>query len=86
MTPSTPTWSSGFPPTVANMASGPRFWSTSAITTMRLMTNNPAKYGGLEGFGLEIYRTGAVADGADRAEHRVSADQTGTTRPPSRSG
>ncbi len=24
------------------------------ITTMRLMTNNPAKYGGLEGFGLEV--------------------------------
>ena len=24
------------------------------ITTMRLMTNNPAKYGGLQGFGLEI--------------------------------
>ena len=24
------------------------------ITTMRLMTNNPAKYGGLEGFGLEM--------------------------------
>ena len=24
------------------------------ITTMRLITNNPAKYGGLEGFGLEI--------------------------------
>jgi 3,4-dihydroxy 2-butanone 4-phosphate synthase/GTP cyclohydrolase II len=24
------------------------------ITTMRYMTNNPAKYGGLEGFGLEI--------------------------------
>jgi 3,4-dihydroxy 2-butanone 4-phosphate synthase/GTP cyclohydrolase II len=24
------------------------------ITTMRLMTNNPSKYGGLEGFGLEI--------------------------------
>jgi 3,4-dihydroxy 2-butanone 4-phosphate synthase/GTP cyclohydrolase II len=24
------------------------------ITTMRVMTNNPAKYGGLEGFGLEI--------------------------------
>ncbi len=28
------------------------------ITTMRLMTNNPAKYGGLEGYGLEI--TGRV--------------------------
>ncbi|HAM02533.1 MAG TPA: bifunctional 3,4-dihydroxy-2-butanone-4-phosphate synthase/GTP cyclohydrolase II [Acidimicrobiaceae bacterium] len=24
------------------------------VTTMRLMTNNPVKYGGLEGFGLEI--------------------------------
>jgi 3,4-dihydroxy 2-butanone 4-phosphate synthase/GTP cyclohydrolase II len=24
------------------------------ITTMRVITNNPAKYGGLEGFGLEI--------------------------------
>jgi 3,4-dihydroxy 2-butanone 4-phosphate synthase/GTP cyclohydrolase II len=24
------------------------------VTTMRLMTNNPAKYGGLEGFGLQI--------------------------------
>ncbi|MFP3900391.1 MAG: bifunctional 3,4-dihydroxy-2-butanone-4-phosphate synthase/GTP cyclohydrolase II [Acidimicrobiia bacterium] len=24
------------------------------ITTMRLMTNNPAKYGGIEGYGLEI--------------------------------
>ncbi|MFM8304278.1 MAG: bifunctional 3,4-dihydroxy-2-butanone-4-phosphate synthase/GTP cyclohydrolase II [Actinomycetota bacterium] len=24
------------------------------ITTMRLMTNNPAKYGGLEGYGLEV--------------------------------
>jgi 3,4-dihydroxy 2-butanone 4-phosphate synthase/GTP cyclohydrolase II len=24
------------------------------ITTMRFMTNNPAKYGGIEGFGLEI--------------------------------
>jgi 3,4-dihydroxy 2-butanone 4-phosphate synthase/GTP cyclohydrolase II len=28
------------------------------VTTMRLMTNNTAKYGGLEGFGLEI--TGRV--------------------------
>jgi 3,4-dihydroxy 2-butanone 4-phosphate synthase/GTP cyclohydrolase II len=24
------------------------------VSTMRLLTNNPAKYGGLEGFGLEI--------------------------------
>jgi 3,4-dihydroxy 2-butanone 4-phosphate synthase/GTP cyclohydrolase II len=24
------------------------------VTTMRLVTNNPAKYGGLDGFGLDI--------------------------------
>ncbi len=24
------------------------------VTTMRVMTNNPSKYGGLEGFGLDI--------------------------------
>ncbi len=24
------------------------------VTTMRIITNNPAKYGGLEGFGLDI--------------------------------
>jgi 3,4-dihydroxy 2-butanone 4-phosphate synthase/GTP cyclohydrolase II len=28
--------------------------SDLGLTHMRLMTNNPAKYGGLEGYGLEI--------------------------------
>ncbi|MGH9295911.1 MAG: bifunctional 3,4-dihydroxy-2-butanone-4-phosphate synthase/GTP cyclohydrolase II, partial [Acidimicrobiales bacterium] len=30
------------------------------ITTIRLMTNNPAKYGGLEGFGLDITERVAI--------------------------
>ena len=42
------------PSTTASTASAPRSWPSSASTAMRLMTNNPAKYGGLEGFGLEI--------------------------------
>ena len=33
---------------------GAQMLNDLGITTMRLMTNNPAKYGGLEGFGLEI--------------------------------
>ncbi|MEZ5238097.1 MAG: 6,7-dimethyl-8-ribityllumazine synthase [Microthrixaceae bacterium] len=33
---------------------GAQILNDLGITTMRLMTNNPAKYGGLEGFGLEI--------------------------------
>ena len=37
---------------------GAQLLSDLGITHMRLMTNNPAKYGGLEGYGLEI--TGRV--------------------------
>ena len=32
------------------------------VTTMRLMTNNPVKYGGLEGFGLDITERVPAAD------------------------
>ncbi len=40
------------------------------ITTMRLMTNNPSKYGGLEGFGLEI--TGREAIEIAPNEHNAA--------------
>jgi 3,4-dihydroxy 2-butanone 4-phosphate synthase / GTP cyclohydrolase II len=33
---------------------GAQILADLGVTTMRLMTNNPAKYGGLEGFGLRI--------------------------------
>ena len=39
------------------------------ITTMRLMTNNPTKYGGLEGFGLEI--TGRVPSHIEPTAHNI---------------
>lgn len=38
---------------------GAQILNDLGITTMRLITNNPSKYGGLEGFGLQI--TGRVA-------------------------
>ena len=38
---------------------GAQILNDLGITTMRLITNNPTKYGGLEGFGLEI--TGRVS-------------------------
>ncbi|MDH5291697.1 MAG: bifunctional 3,4-dihydroxy-2-butanone-4-phosphate synthase/GTP cyclohydrolase II, partial [Acidimicrobiia bacterium] len=37
---------------------GAQILSDLGVTTMRLMTNNPAKYGGIEGYALEI--TGRV--------------------------
>ncbi|MBM3674813.1 MAG: bifunctional 3,4-dihydroxy-2-butanone-4-phosphate synthase/GTP cyclohydrolase II [Actinobacteria bacterium] len=44
----------GFPADSREYGIGSQVLVDLGITTMRLMTNNPAKYGGLEGFGLEI--------------------------------
>ncbi|MEM9563236.1 MAG: bifunctional 3,4-dihydroxy-2-butanone-4-phosphate synthase/GTP cyclohydrolase II [Actinomycetota bacterium] len=40
------------------------------VTTMRLMTNNPAKYGGLDGFGLEI--TDRVPSHVQPTDHNIA--------------
>jgi 3,4-dihydroxy 2-butanone 4-phosphate synthase/GTP cyclohydrolase II len=44
----------GLPVDNRNYGIGSQILVDLGITTMRLMTNNPAKYGGLEGFGLRI--------------------------------
>ena len=44
----------GFPADSREYGIGSQILVDLGITTMRLMTNNPAKYGGLEGYGLEI--------------------------------
>ena len=44
----------GFPADSREYGIGAQILVDLGVTTMRLMTNNPAKYGGLEGFGLEI--------------------------------
>ncbi len=44
----------GFPVDSREYGIGSQILVDLGVTTMRLMTNNPAKYGGLEGYGLEI--------------------------------
>jgi 3,4-dihydroxy 2-butanone 4-phosphate synthase/GTP cyclohydrolase II len=44
----------GFPADTREYGIGAQILVDLGISTMRLMTNNPAKYGGLEGFGLDI--------------------------------
>jgi len=44
----------GFPPDSREYGIGSQILVDLGISTMRLMTNNPAKYGGLDGYGLEI--------------------------------
>lgn len=84
-TPSRPTWRSACrstPP--ASTASVLRSSIDLGITTMRLITNNPSKFGGLDGFGLEI--TGRVShpDRPPNAENIGYPDQEGTDGSPDR--
>jgi 3,4-dihydroxy 2-butanone 4-phosphate synthase / GTP cyclohydrolase II len=44
----------GFPVDSREYGIGAQMLVDLGVTTMRLMTNNPAKYGGIEGYGLEI--------------------------------
>jgi 3,4-dihydroxy 2-butanone 4-phosphate synthase/GTP cyclohydrolase II len=44
----------GFPADSREYGIGSQILVDLGVTTMRLLTNNPAKYGGLEGYGLEI--------------------------------
>ncbi len=44
----------GFPPDTREYGIGAQILVDLGITTMRYMTNNPAKYGGLDGYGLRI--------------------------------
>jgi 3,4-dihydroxy 2-butanone 4-phosphate synthase/GTP cyclohydrolase II len=44
----------GLPVDLRNYGIGSQILADLGVTTMRLMTNNPAKFGGIEGFGLEI--------------------------------
>ena len=74
----------GFPADSREYGIGSQILVDLGITTMRLMTNNPAKYGGLEGFGLEIVERVPVAIAADRREHRLPAHQAGEDRAPAR--
>jgi 3,4-dihydroxy 2-butanone 4-phosphate synthase/GTP cyclohydrolase II len=44
----------GFPADSREYGIGSQILVDLGVSTMRIMTNNPAKYGGLEGYGLEI--------------------------------
>ena len=74
----------GFPADSREYGIGAQILVDLGVTTMRLMTNNPAKYGGIEGYGLEIVERVPLQHRTQRREHRVPARQAGQARPPPR--
>jgi 3,4-dihydroxy 2-butanone 4-phosphate synthase/GTP cyclohydrolase II len=59
----------GFAPETREYGIGAQILVDLGISTMRLMTNNPDKFGGLEGFGLDI--TERVALQSSPTEHNI---------------
>jgi 3,4-dihydroxy 2-butanone 4-phosphate synthase/GTP cyclohydrolase II len=44
----------GFPPDLRDYGLGAQVLADLGITKMRLMTNNPAKFAAMEGYGLQV--------------------------------
>ena len=61
----------GLPADARDYGTGAQILVDLGVHTMRLLTNNPAKRAGLEGYGLEVARPGAAAQPRHRA--RTSA-------------
>ena len=74
----------GFPADQRDYGIGAQILVDLGVRTMRLLTNNPDKRAGLEGYGLAIDERVPLAGRADRREHRVPADQAGEARAPAR--
>ena len=62
----------GFPADSREYGIGAQILVDLGVTTMRLMTNNPAKYGGLEGYGLEIVERVPLHIAPNAREHRAT--------------
>ena len=56
------------------------------VEKLRLMTNNPRKFVGLEGYGLKIAERVPDRDAAARGQPQVPQDQEGQARPPAALG
>ena len=83
-TPSTPTSSWACRPTPATTAPARRSSYDLGVRSMRLLTNNPAKRAGLEGYGLTVTGREAAAGAAAPGERALPAHQARPDGPPAR--
>lgn len=67
----------GFPADSREYGIGAQILADLGVTSMRVMTNNPAKYGGLEGYGLEIVeRVPLIAAATEESRKYLETKQT----------
>ena len=72
----------GFPADAREYGIGSQILADLGLTTIRILTNNPRKITGIEGFGLKVSRAGADRGLAERREPPLPGDQAREARPP----
>ena len=65
----------GFPPDLRDYGIGAQILADVGVKQMRLMTNNPKKMIGLEGYGLTGGRAGADRGGPQSGQYRIHENQ-----------
>ncbi len=71
----------GLPADKRDYGIGSQILADLGVREMRLLTNNPKKIAGLEGFGLDDRRARADSDRADRAQRALHGDEAGEDGP-----
>ena len=72
----------GLPADLRDYGIGAQILVDLGLTSIRLLTNNPKKIVGLEGYGLRVTDQLPIVHAADRAQRRVPARQARADRPP----
>ena len=72
----------GFKPDQRDYGIGAQILRDLGVRSMRLLTNNPRKFVGLEGYGLSVVGDGAARDSRLRLDPPLPEDQEGQARPP----
>ena len=70
----------GFPPDLRDYGVGAQILVDLGVRKMRMITNNPGKRAGIEGYGLTIVDRVPLEIAAEREEPRVSAHEEGEAR------
>ena len=72
----------GFPPDAREYGIGSQILSDLGLSTIRILTNNPRKITGIEGFGLKVVEQVPIEVPPNMENRQLPGDEAGQARPP----